>query len=281
MPITEPGSIDDLVADAASAGYVVTKRMVRDWSEVGLLAYPTKRSAGKGHGSRPALYPANQRELFLTLLAKRAEASRTGGVRSLARVPVWLWLYWGDEYVALPQARRAFMTWLGDPRATKERARATAREMLRQLDHPNATRQARRELLAVLTDIGYTGRLDEERLERAVRDVFEPGHQGIRRAVGHPEAPITTDAMLRLAQARMTAVRWLSEGKVSDEAFLQARLAHRVHFADYAASQPRYAATAPEHLRDLYEPVTEQNTFNDCCLHLLTVIGLEILFPVR
>jgi hypothetical protein len=276
VSITEPGTIDDLVADAASDSHRVTTRMIRDWAQIGLLDYPQKRPAGKGHGSRQALYSANQRMLFVALLSKRAEGN---GIASLARVPVWLWLYWGDDYVPLRQARRAFMTWLGDPRASKERARATAREVLGQFDHPDATPRARRELLTELTDIAYNGRLDVDRLEHAVRSVFEPGHSQIRRALGHPEAPVTADSMIHLAHARMTAVQCLNAGKVTDDAFRRARQMHLVHFADYAARQPYYAASAPQHLKDLYEPANAQNALNDCCNHLLTVIGLRILLP--
>ena len=122
--LSEPGTIDHLIADAAEHGHQVIARLVRDWSERGLLDYPTRRPAGKGHGSKQALYTANQRMLFLALLDKRAD----NGIRSLARMPVWLWMYWGDDYVPLRQARRAFMTWLGDPgsrsRPARERAQA-------------------------------------------------------------------------------------------------------------------------------------------------------------
>ncbi|MEV5717285.1 hypothetical protein AB0L41_25630 [Amycolatopsis mediterranei] len=104
---TEPGTIDDLVADAAAAGHQVSARLVRDWTELGLLDYPLRRPAGKGHGSKAALYTANQRGLFLTLLSKRREA---GSIRSLARIPVFTWMYFSDEHVPLRQTRRAFMT---------------------------------------------------------------------------------------------------------------------------------------------------------------------------
>ena len=55
--ITEPGTIGDLVADATAAGYQASARLIRDWTEHGLLDYPQRRPAGKGHGSAAALYP--------------------------------------------------------------------------------------------------------------------------------------------------------------------------------------------------------------------------------
>src|SRR5487761_1316704 len=82
--ITEPGTIGDLVADATAAGYQANARLIRDWIEHGLLDYPQRRPAGKGHGSAPALYPASQRNLLLTLLHHRPGNS----ISSLARIPV-------------------------------------------------------------------------------------------------------------------------------------------------------------------------------------------------
>ena len=72
-----------MVADAAGAGHEITVRLVRDWTQTGLLDGPRKRPAGRGRGSNQALYPANQRELLLTLLSKRAG----NGISSLARIP--------------------------------------------------------------------------------------------------------------------------------------------------------------------------------------------------
>lgn len=275
--ITEAGTIEDLVADAAAAGHRVTTRLIRDWTENGLLDYPGKRPAGKGHGSLPALYPANQRMLLLTLLHHRPG----NGIRSLARIPVGIWIYWGQEYVPLRQARRAFMTWLGDPGVSKDHARATAKTVLAQIAHPDADRQARTDLLAVLTDIGYTGRFDADRLHDALRAVFEPGHGQIRRAIGHPDAPITTDAFLDLVRAQYTATQRLKAGQVSDDDFAQARRAHLIHYADYARRQPLFAATVGQPAAQMYEPADLETALNECCGHLLTTIGLAALYPHR
>jgi hypothetical protein len=283
--ITEPGTIDDLISDAAGAGHKITARLIRDWTEHGLLDKPQKRSAGKGHGSAPALYPANQRNLLLTLLHHRPGNS----ISSLARIPVAIWMYWGEEWVPLRQAQRALMRFLGDPasnsyakdakRTTKDRARAIAQAILGQLDNPAATPRARRELLAAVTAAAYTGEPDLEWLHRAYRDVFEPGAGTIRKATGHPSAPFTIDAMISLTQARLAAVNALTAGKVTDEALISARDAHVFAYAEYAAKQHRLAATAPAGAGHMYEPVTAEDTLSNCCGHLLTAIGLEIMHP--
>lgn len=273
--IAEPGTVDDMVADAAERGYKATARLIRDWSQQGLLDYPRKRPAGKGHGSAPAIYPANQRNLLLTLLHHRPG----NHINSLARIPVGIWMYWGEEYVPLRQARRALMTWLGDPRSSMRAAKDAARAVLGQIDSPSATPQARRELVAVLTEANYTGSPDFPRIEQAIRAVFEPGSRQIRRAAGHPAAPMMTDSMIGVMKARLAAVSALMAGKVTDEALLQARHAHLFAYADYAARQPFLAASTPASLPQLYEPVTAESALNECCGHLLTTIGLELSYP--
>jgi hypothetical protein len=275
VEISEPGTIDDMLADATASGYTITSRLVRDWTEQGLLDYPQKRSAGKGHGSLPALYPASQRNLLLTLLRHRPG----NNIRSLARIPVGIWMYWGDDFVTLRQGRQALMTWLGDTRGSKQRARETARAILGQIDNPEATPRARRELLDVLTWANYTGRPDFEQMERAIRAVFEPDyHKQIRKAIGHPSAPLMADSMISVMKARLTAVTELTARNVTDEAFIQARDAHLFAYAEYVARQPFLATTSPPGTH-LYAAVTAEDTLSYCCTHLLSAIGLEIMYP--
>ena len=276
--ITEPGTIDDLLADATAWDYQVSVRFIRDWTKVGLLDRPRKRPAGRGRGSAPALYSANQRMLFLVLLDKRAEGH---GIRQIARIPVWFWMYWGDDYVPLAQARRAFMTWLEDQTSLAQ-AQANAREITKQFAHPQATRQARRRFVDLITEINYTGRLgDLAELEDAFRQVFEPGATLTHRAVGSPNAPITVEAMIQVAQARAQAAQKLKDGKISDTAFRRARQAHLVHYAEYARNQAALRASVPQNMTSMFETTTIEDRLNNCCRHLLTAIGLEGMFPER
>jgi hypothetical protein len=273
------------MADAAAAGYQANARLIRDWTQHGLLDYPQRRPAGKGHGSAPALYPASQRNLLLTLLHHRPGKS----ISSLARIPVGVWMYWGEEYVPLRQAYRALLRHLGDPqsrtyardaaRASMDRARAVARALLGQLDNPQATSAARQELLDALTKAAYTGQPDFDVLERAISAVFDAGTMRIRRAIGHPSAPVTTEAMIRVFRARLAAVTALAAGEVTGEALTQARDAHLFAYAEYVARYPALAASAPPDIPHLYAPITAEDTLANCCGHLLSAIGLEILYP--
>jgi hypothetical protein len=83
--------------------------------------------------------------------------------------------------------------------------------------------------------------------------------------------------MIISVQARVAAVNALTSKKVTEEMLTQARDAHLFHYAEYVAMRPGLAAApgTPE----LYAPVTMEDTLANCCGHLLSALGLEILFP--
>ncbi len=270
--ITEPGIIDDLVADAQREGFTATTRLIRDWTEAGLLEFPQRRPAGKGHGSRHALYSANQRKLFLTLLHQRS----THRIRGLARIPVALWTYYGNEYVSTEQALRAIHTWAGDARASRKSSRMAARQILGVLNHPLAAEADRQELLDSMATVAYTGQLDRD-LERKVRRVFEPGADKIRRAIGHPAAPLTSDSIVAVIQARLNAVALLNDPEVDRESVLNvARQNHLISLAEYAGQQEAMALAAPDNNPTMYERLSTTTMIETVCVDLLTVIGLTI-----
>jgi hypothetical protein len=188
-------------------------------------------------------------------------------------------MYWGDEWVPLRQVRRAMKTWLGDPRLSKQQASQTAREILRQFDSAAATPAARRDLLNALTEVGYTGKADFDHLGNALRRVFEPGSETIRKAVGHPEAPLMSDSFITALRARLTGAARLEAGEITDEEFYFARHVHLVAYADYAMKRHSFAALAPEAQPDMYEEVTAERALNEACLHLLTTVGMNDLNP--
>ncbi len=273
MESAESGTIDDLIADAEAAGYAVTARLITDWVSLGLLDRPTRRPQGRGRGSAKAFYPGNQRKLFVALLHHRKTVRN---ISILAKIPVAIWVYYGDDYVSLEQAKRALRTWLGDYRASHERAEWSAREILGQLDTPEATPKARRNLRRRLAHIAYTGELDLAALEDAASAVFEPRISPIRRAIGPPGAFITVDVVITLIQARLTAAKLVVDDRVTDAQLQQARQAQTVERADYDLLQPQFADQAGPALADVFKPVTFEDKVNTSCVDLLTMIGLHL-----
>ncbi len=258
----------------------MTVRLVTDWVAQGLLDRPARRPKGRGKGSAKAVYGRNQRMLFLTLLDKRQQGAIH--VRNLAQVPIFLWLYWGEDYVPVRQALRALTTWLGDSRSNRDRSRQAAESMLGLLDHPSATSAARRELKDVLAEIAYTGRLDRDRLQQAVVQVFEPPavFGPLARALGHPGAPLTAGTVIRLIEARIAAATEVRSGRISAEFLTHCRQVHLAARSEYLTLLPSIAdhdwGAARQLYADVLGPDAHQVWFDSCGTDLLTVIGLEM-----
>ena len=98
---------EELVALARERGTPVSPRLITDWVQLGLLDHPTRRGLGRGRGT-VAGWPENQVRLWGLLLEKRPGLKH---MATLCSIPVSLWLYFGDDYVRLPQVRRAMITW--------------------------------------------------------------------------------------------------------------------------------------------------------------------------
>jgi hypothetical protein len=65
---------------------------------------------------------------------------------------------------------------------------------------------------------------------------------------------------------------------VADDALTNANDAHLFAHTEYAANQPFLAAALPSASAWLYEPVAAPETLSNCCGHLLSTIGLQILY---
>jgi hypothetical protein len=135
-----------MVEHARQQGYPVKVRTLDDWIGRGLIGSPTRRPAGRG--SAKATFSPNQARLFVELL-RLHESHRP--VAFLANVPVWLWVHWGDGYVATPQARKALRTWAGyGATASTARVRATVRPLLTAPGAPKTTRAQRDRVIDTL-----------------------------------------------------------------------------------------------------------------------------------
>jgi len=271
-----PGTVDDLIADAEAHGHGATPRLVTDWVGAGLLDKPAHQAKGRGKGSAKGSYTAHQRRLFLSLLDKRSQGARH--VSTLARIPIFIWLYFGDDFVPTRQTARALRTWLGDSSTSMEVARKSANEMLGLLDHPAATLADRRQLREALADITWKGRVDDwVRLETAVRRVFEPPQVfgKLNRGIGHPAAMLTAESVLGLIEARLTASFAVQARQVDEETLDRARQLHLSNWAEYVRRVPELRAQASGSFAAVFTEGTLQEQCDNCGRDLLTIIGLE------
>ncbi|MFH0246239.1 hypothetical protein ACGRHY_28330 [Streptomyces sp. HK10] len=276
--ITEPGTIDDLIADAHAAGYPeMNERLLHSWIAKGLLDKPLLRPLRRG--SQKAEHSVNQRRLLLLLLDKRSQVAH---LSALAQVPLAMWLWW-DGYVSTRQAQRAWVTWVGRGRRSQEVAREGALGLLEQVGHQMATPTARARFVRIITELGngkpLTVRGRAELLD-AVRDVMEPdtvfAASGLVRALGPAQTPMTVEAVIGVVEALSIALGRTLEGTVDGALLERAKAVYRASTADYLAQRGDLATEAGQ-LAHLFREPTLQEQFDQAGRQLLLVLGMHLL----
>lgn len=257
----------ELVREAKAAGYEVTERLITDWSSLGLLDHPVRRSKGKGGGRGATyLYPTTQHDLFLSLLQHRGSGQ---GVARLTVIPVGVWLLWGDEFIGLPQVRRALSTWVGGVpwERSAERAQQMAKKAVRELAEPNADPEAKAALEAALANVVFNRHFDKERVSPLVRAVVDPKGIGRRHGPIGQSVEEVTESLGSLITGMTTFER------AGNGAFIEARMRYRQTVAGYTADWPRLSPSAT--LGSLFERPSLEFFMNRACRDLLTHLGLR------
>jgi hypothetical protein len=266
----------ELIAVAQANNLQASTRLITDWVSLGLLDQPTRRGLGRGKGS-VAVWPVKQVELFVDLLALRQRYG-VAHVAFLANVPVLGWLY-SEAATPLRQTRRALATWCGRNRrktgVSRDTARRAARQLINSIEHPHASVRDRAALRRMLEDSMRARTFDREAFREGVRDVFDPHEQGW--TYGPEEAPTSTENVVRLTEARFTALSVLE--RLTDQEYEDARLIYVASRAEYVRRQPSFAADP--HGGQLFEEPTFNNILNNACRDLLTILGMGRLAPGR
>jgi hypothetical protein len=247
----------------------VSERLVGDWVEMGLLANPTRQGAGRGHGSRRATFSANQHELFIALLRQRAKLAqakemqralprsardRETRIALLARIPLVLWTYWGDDYVDTRQARKALATSLDVQTLPRERATKRAKSLVDAIAHADASPTAINRLRRILEASIVKGRIeDPSDFDRTFRRVFDPYDHNRQMlppgvSAGQSASP---SSLLQAEVLRERARTALLTGAVTEELLEQARTELQVSFVEYAREHPLYVALSGQRLMDV------------------------------
>jgi len=265
VTVKAEATLDDLLTDAAKAGQPMTRRVLTAWIQLGLLDHPARRGKGRAKGSHPATVTPDQRQLFALLLRHRSTVKR---LSTLAALPVTIWVYWGDDYVPLRQAKRALGTCLGKARhPAKHYAQRVAQDVVDQLAHPDAPPTAKRKLLRLLTEAAYEGRITYRAdLRATLRAVFDPHAEN--RRIGPAGIGIDADAWLNAVLLREQGTLAFLRGRINDDMFQEARHELRQSLTDYQLLQAGFASS-------LTETGTQDasDLVNSACPNLLMVIG--------
>ena len=216
------------------AGHKVTHRMVHDWVAKGIIDSPERRREGPS-GSLKALHSLEQRVLFFHLSAMRFEGAP---IRDLAETVIRIWFSL-DDCVPTRQALKALQTWVGDPRSSKAEARRLAVMHTEPFtsDRRLGTARDRRELLRVVSDIFYTGRIDMDLLEEKARPIFEPREKFISVVRSHNATAVAdVETLVTLLETVTRAGQSVFDGTVTEAVLDQAAALMRHYVNTYSRS---------------------------------------------
>jgi hypothetical protein len=269
----EPGTIDDLIADAKVRNFPAGKRLIYDWVEIGLLDHPERRPLGQG-GSEKALWPWTQRNLFRVLVEKRPDVK---SVATLCNIPVGMWLWFGEDYVPVHQVQLALRTWAGGAyKVSWTAVRRQAREIVDLLDDLDASRSQRERLISALAKIGHDGPdipFDRGELEDAMREVFDPDPASNGRAFGAPGASLTITEYVDGLLIRMLGAQ-RSRAATAEE-LGRARLLYVHSHLEYEVRHETFAIEAlrPQDAAFFKSPMTWTEVVNNACARLCLMLG--------
>jgi hypothetical protein len=269
-----PGTLDDLLADAAAVGWPTNERALREWTRLGLLGSPTRRSLGRGHGQAPALYSRQQRALFRELARLRADGARSD---QLAKIVVYGWLDLDDAWVSTEQAIAATTTAIGNPRKSIRVATQAAKQLVQALPIPAQPSKARTKLIAELSRQLNRGHVDPRTLRPAASAVLDAGEITVIR--GPAGARIGTDALVGALVERAKGAARIA--KVTTDEMDEVRLHHRISRAQYRFARPNLEEAAEPETRHLFAPETDGQLVNGAVPTVLFLLGVLPAYRAR
>lgn len=255
---------EDLIAYANAVRAGANRRQVTEYISLGFLDHPRKPGLGRGAGSAPGTWSWAQRELFRVLWAQRPMLTTA----ELCNFPVYLWMFWGDEYVPLRQVRKAMKIWLSRVQfVSAAAADYAAGEMLRVFGK-QASSSAKRQLLAQALR-GRKPDLDEVRKEisRAATS-----RAAIRVHGREQEVVVDERVMIGMLRGRLSAEEQLA--RFPDSLFEWARFFGLFGESAYAREQP---ALAMDHEHGwLFSPRYHNDFMKSTCATVLTLLGASL-----
>lgn len=264
MDATARFTREDLIREANAIRPGATDRLVTDWVEIGLLDHPHKPGLGRGAGSHPGTWPAPQLKTFLSLWRKKPEAT----IADLCNLPVYLWLFWGDEFAPLRQVRRAMNSWLTRLRRVPIRAADAAAAHILGIVEEGRPSRAKRDFLSDAL------RAVPPDLEQARSQLVTKSHT---RRTDPPTAlgrtvDVDPELIMRLLTGRVTAEGQLDQ--LPDSLFEWARFFNLYAEEQYRQDQPMLGADS-RHGR-LFPQRRHEHMIKYACANLLTLLGASL-----
>lgn len=259
-----------------SQGLRVDDSFLEDLQKLGLMLPPAdRRGKGRGKGN-PGLWSGHQVELLKSLCQFR-DRQKLHSVAARCNLPVWVWLYWGDEYgITLEQVQRVITTWAKRVQSISlEEAQRSAHHLVGLVaNHDTGGRQLAQQELAQLL---YDREDDADALYGSLCHAFDP----IRPANGPQQLSVRPELIVDTIRARRAAIEALvNHQHLPDIHWLWARHVHLWSMYSYLRDLPGYAREATgTSVVSLFSQETLETLFPKACTEFALVLGTGLLYP--
>ncbi|EFH83075.1 hypothetical protein [Ktedonobacter racemifer] len=245
-----------------------------DWQKKGIVPLGRKVGRGRGKGVE-VVWSAAQVGLVCKVCALRQQQG-VRGVAAQCTIPVWAWLYLGEESgVELTQLRRAMHTWAQrQAQESKKEAKERAREMVELVGNDTSSEQwryARRKIAEAL----YGGKPAGEQIGLALWEVYAR----TRQANGPAEIALTPELLDLYEEGRRLGREvLLQERKLSDQRWWWARHIQLKAVKEYGEQQQRYSQeTAGSVVAEVFAVDMVGTLLSSACEDVAMALGMEEL----
>ena len=272
-----------MVEVAHKAGFPeVSERTISYWVSLGLLpkASQVGRGPKAGSGARYEWSDAHVRA-FLNMLGRQRDVKH---LAMLAPIPVSSWLYWGDDFIQLPQVRRALATWWA--RTNKlgaQHAQKMAESVTKALTPRGTPRGVRADFKSVISNAVFNETFARKEIIDSLAELrVDDPRAGLYGSLGVPEYLIVDQMFsMRVAMERLVGTK-RQRGKpvgISDDMFDDAR--RQINLSGWHYLQNWAIMREQTEHRDAFEPPSFELFINKACGSLLSALGMRILAEER
>ena len=265
----------ELYAYIRSSGFTIDDSLLEEFQKQGVMLPPQRRGKGRAKGV-PGLWTRQQADLLRSLCMMR-EKHKIHQVAQRCNLPVWVWLYWGDEWgVTLDQVKRVMKTWAKHQRfPSQERSKQGAKVLVKKVaNHQDSGKQR---AVSELTDMLYKGSYTSQAIGDSLYHVFDP----TKPANGPHDIPVLPESVGWYIELLMETINTLVDDREMPSVHWEwARCFHLTTFSQYAKEQQRYAhETVGSPVEQMFSIETIESLWSSACENLAAVLGLGLRYP--
>ena len=265
----------ELYAFVRSFGFTIVDSLLEEFQKQGLMLPPQRRGKGRAKGV-PGLWTRQQADLLRSLCMMR-EKHKIHQVAQRCNLPVWVWLYWGDEWgVTLDQMKRVMKTWAKYQRfPSQKRSKQGAKELVKKV--ANHQDNGKQRAVNDLANILYKGIYAPQAIGDSLYHVFDSA----KPANGPHDIPVLPESVSWYVRLLMEALNALVNDREMPSVHWEwARCFHLTTLSQYAKEQQRYAhETVGSPVEQMFSIETIESLWSSACEHLAVVLGLGLVYP--